>query len=720
MSGPATPHRLVGQPAPDDGDRSGRPLWSRSTSVALILVGAVLSIAGFTLIIAMGDLTWHPARHAELVATYETYQDTGVLLIKPTGTGSSVTQVPGAGEYTFGAWDDDPGAYLLASLAGNITGSASPYPGLRAAMAVLVAFPLLVLPTAVARVFGRARAGYAIALLPPVMWLIGHGTALLGTQYGQSDVTSPTPVYALYGLAASMAFLSLTLLLYLSTRRLRLVSLISWSVALAMLAGVGNLMRSLSGLGIAVAVGVLWWLNGRRKGRWWRAAVAGALAVVIAMLLPAGVMRAVDSGRAAATGVSVADLPDAHTLWHSLYLGLSYPGPLTGEASPFDIVWSDEFGWEKAREVDPDVLIGGVEHNEIMKELYLDEVREKPLTALGLYASKGWFTLTYFGGVILLALLGIVLALTRHGPHRRALIAGVVLTLPTLALGFVPPVLVMPMLYYYSELTAASSLLAALGLGSLVWVVTSLASRARAAQRMKVTAHLSAPEAEASDTISVVLPIDSGVTGAENALESFGTLLSAADEVIAIDRGSERSGAMTSLVERWSHPSRLTVLDAAGLGDGLGAATLTSTGRRVLICTEELDGERSGLERFRGLPVDTSLAITSPDGADPGDRDRHRGGPWAVRTARELILSPAVHETPTAIWVDGGWARTFAAFARESGDLWTTEMLLAAEEQGVAIIRVELPATGAPNLPSRRITVRDFARQVRGFVRLAM
>src|SRR5665647_1461273 len=109
---------------------SGR-LWSRSTSALLLLVGFFLSVSSFAVVMNMPELPWHPAREAELVATYETYRETGVLLVKHTGTGSSYTQAPSPGELTSAAWDDDQGSYLVASLMSHVTGSDSPHPGLR-------------------------------------------------------------------------------------------------------------------------------------------------------------------------------------------------------------------------------------------------------------------------------------------------------------------------------------------------------------------------------------------------------------------------------------------------------------------------------------------------------------------------------------------------------------------------------------------------------------
>ncbi|MFC4614987.1 hypothetical protein ACFO3K_09730 [Cellulomonas algicola] len=485
-TGPERAHAAEAEP--DATPSPARPTsgpWSRGQTLLLLGVGLLLSVGTFLWVVTGPDYGWHGARDLELRESYRTYQETGVLLAKETGTGSWYTQIPGAGEYSPATWDEDPGAYLVAALMSHVTGSESPYPGLRLAVAGLVALPLLILPLGVARVLGRPRAGLALIALPGVVYLLNRGTPLVGTEYGLSDAGSPTPVYALYGIGASLVFLSLTLLLTLSTVRMRTSVLVGVSVVLALLSGVSNLARSMSGMGTALGIGILWWLHSSGRARWWRAAAAAAVAVAIAALVPIGAMRSIDADRAELTGMPVNELPTAHALWHSMYLGLSYPTPVNGEPSPFGIPWSDEYGWQVARAVDPEVLIGSVEFDEIMRGEYEEIVRKHPTTAVRLYLEKGAFVVWHFAAMIAFAAVGIGIALWRRGPHRARLVAVLLIAAPTLAIGLAPPVLVMPLLYYFSELAAGLGLLTAVALGGLVWFVTTTAPAQRMADRLR-------------------------------------------------------------------------------------------------------------------------------------------------------------------------------------------------------------------------------------------
>ena len=84
-------------------DPTSNKAWPRSTSLFLLLVGLVLAVASFTVVMNMPELAWHPARDAELRATYDAYQSTGTLLIKETGTGSYYTQAPSDGAWSSAA-----------------------------------------------------------------------------------------------------------------------------------------------------------------------------------------------------------------------------------------------------------------------------------------------------------------------------------------------------------------------------------------------------------------------------------------------------------------------------------------------------------------------------------------------------------------------------------------------------------------------------------------
>jgi len=706
-------------------------LWPRSTSLFLLLVGLVLSIVSFLVVLNMPELRWEPHRDLELSATYDAYRETGVLLVKDADRGSPQTQTMLGGvaddELVPAAWDDDPGAYIAASLLGKLTGTESPYPGLALTTAFLIALPLLWLPTAVARIFRRARAGYALILLPPAMWLLNQGTILVGTEYGLSDGLSQLRVHAFYGIASSLVFLSLALVLYLSTFRLGWRGLLFATAVIAVLAGFADLAKALAGLGVALAVGVLWWLNSTGKWRWGRAAAATACAVALSFGVQAAVMGIVDVGREDAVASASQGIPEFHGTWQQLYLGLSYPEPITGQPSPFDVDYATAFAQAKAAEVDPDAVIGSAQYDTIMRDLYLDAVRSDPLAAIGTYLSKALFVIKQFGAMIAFIVVAFVVALTRRSPQRRLLGASIAIALPTVILGLLSPVLVMPDLYHYTEISAALGLLVAVSLGALVWSITSMPSHVRSTERSRLSGRLSQhfPASDERSHTSVIVPTRNGAEVIEGTVRALAARLREGDEIIVVENGStdETTAVVERLAAEWPAAPDLRLLHSApGLGEALRSGVLASTGQWLLLTADDLPFGFTDYEGFRTLDDDTVVAIGSKAHPDSQVlRSRRRVIQSRVfRFLRAALLQSKVGDSQGTIWVDGAWARSFAMLSRETGLMWTTELVLAAEQQQVVVREVPVSLSDAHETGSSRFRFSDAWQSVIGFTRLAI
>jgi phosphoribosylaminoimidazole carboxylase PurE protein len=187
---------------------------------------------------------------------------------------------------------------------------------------------------------------------------------------------------------------------------------------------------------------------------------AGLLAVRILAACDAPLRDAFERLQPTSPSRCSSALPVAHGTWHPLYLGLSYSDHVGTEPSVLGIYWADSFGWEKAREIDPDVIASSREYDLIMKDLYLDEARAHPTTVAVMYAEKAADTIRQNVWVLAAVLAGTVLLWRRPsvGPVLRRV---TLLMLPALLYGFTPPTLVMPMRYYFMELTATTGLLLA-------------------------------------------------------------------------------------------------------------------------------------------------------------------------------------------------------------------------------------------------------------------
>lgn len=718
--------------AETDAFAEANKLWPRSTSLFLLLVGALLSVMSFLVVLNMPELRWEPYRDVELRATYDTYRETGVLLVKEAGTGSPQTQSDtsggGAGAGLVpAAGDDDPGVYLLASVLGRVTGTESPYPGLSVITAFLVAVPLLWLPTAVARIFRRARAGYALILLPPAMWLLNQGTVLVGTEYGLSDSVSQLRVHAFYGIASSIVFLGLTGILYLSTLRLGWRALAFATAGIAVLAGFANVAKAWSGVGVAIAVAVIWWLNSSVRWRWVRPLVAGAVAVAISFGVQGAVLAGVEVGRAQALATSGAIEPDFHGTWQQIYLGLAYPEPISGRPSPFDVSYSTAFAQAVVADVDPQIETGSAEYDDVLRETYLESVSADPVGAAGLYVSKLLFVVKQFGAMIAFIVVAFVIALTRRSPQRRLLGASIVIAAPTLVVGLLSPVLVMTDLYHYTELSAALGVLVAVSLGALVWSITSMPSHVRSTERSRLSQRLP-QQLAASDARShttVIVPTRNGEDVIEDTVRALAARLRPGDEIVVVENGS--SDQTTSVLDRmavsWNEGPSLVVLHSGpGLGEALRTGVLASTGQWLLLTADDLPFGFSDYDQFRRLPADVVVAIGSKAHVDSAViRSRRRVIQSKVfRFLRAALLQSKVGDSQGTIWVDGDWARSFSLLSRETGLMWTTELVLAAEQQGIVVREVPVSLSDAHETGSSRFRFADAWQSVIGFTRLAI
>lgn len=435
-----------------------RPGWRQR--LALFGLGLLLAGIGYWVTLSIGPLHYHFARSNELTATVSAYEHTGVLLVKDTGTGSYYVKVATDKPLEPAALDDDPGSYVLASVFARAMGTHDPYRAVTVVQALFVALPMLWLPWTMAALFRRTRAGLATAALPVLVPLLkGAPLALLGTEYGL-PVAGGIPVYALYGLASSALFAVLSLLLLFATRRRRWPWLAAGVAVFGVLAGLCGLMRSWSGLGVVLGMALVVALHVRGWRRLLAGVAAAATGLAVLLATQAVAMGVLDAQRQEATGVDVAALPISHGTWHPLYLGLGYSGLISDKPSVLGILWSDTFAWDKAREVDPHVVVASRQYDAIMKKLYLAEVRAHPRTVAVMYAEKAGMTVRENAWVFGVILAGLVLLWRRWstGPvlRRVALVLA-----PAIAYGFAPPTLVIPMRYYFMELSAATGLLLA-------------------------------------------------------------------------------------------------------------------------------------------------------------------------------------------------------------------------------------------------------------------
>lgn len=632
--------------AADSAGPSADYFWPRSTTLFLLLVGVVLAVSSFIVVLNVPPLPWPPAEDVRLREALEVFNESGSL------SAWTVTS------HTTGV-----GSMLLAVLFGGASAE-SPYVALGIAQAVAIAIPLFWLPVCVARIFRRARAGYALVLLPPLVWLLNSGTILVGTEYGLSDETSPLRVPALFGLPASLTFLALSMLVLLSTIPMRLSHRVVATVCVGLYAGLLALFDWYAAVAVAIAVSALWWRRAPLRTRGARA-VGGALA---ALLIGAAVYLSVSGiiwGFGSSTFTSAFPLGDS------------------GTVEPFDE-----------------------------------------------YFRRGLFVIKHFGAMISFIAIGFVLALTRRAPQRRALAGASWILLPSLILGFIAAVENDPTLYGYSQLTATLGVLTAVALGAIVWSITSMPSHVRSLERTRLSGRrrndgVAVPPLMPPSGISVVVPTRNGEDVLEETMTALGGRLTTDDEVIVVENGSTdgTTALLMRIQEEWPYPSTVIITHSApGLGEALRKGVEVSIGSRLLLTADDLPFGFTDLVEFEKLPADAAVAIGSK--AHPASRvtrSRLRTIQSRIfRFLRAALLQSRVGDSQGTLWVDGVWGREFAHLSRESGLMWTTELVLAAEQQGIFVHEVPVELSNRHETGTSRFRVSDAWQSFVGFTRLAV
>lgn len=632
-------------PVADSAAPSPDTMWPRSTTLFLVLVGIVLAVFSFLVVLNMPALPWVAADDARLRDALAAYDVTGA--IPP---------------WTWTTHSAGVGSVLVAILFG--ASADSPYAALGVAQAVAVALPLLWLPLCVARIFRRARAGYSLVLLPPLIWLLNSGTILVGTEYGLSDGTAPLRVPSLFGLAASLTFLGLSALVLLSTFPLRLSHRLIATVGAGVYAGLLALFDWYAAVAVAVAVSALWWRRAPRRTRPVRT-LCGALAAVVV-------------GAAVYLGV-----------W-----GLLWGFPAMGLSSAFSIG---------------------------------DGVATEPFEV---YFHRALFVIKHFGAMISFIVVGFVLALTRRAPQRRALAGASWVLLPSLILGFLAATESTPTLYTFAQLSATLGVLTAVALGALIWSITSMPSHVRSLERTRLSGRRRNEGVALSPVVpatglSVVVPTRNGEDVLEETLTALGERLSSDDEIIVVENGSTdgTTALVTRIKDGWTRPSTIIITHSdPGLGEALRKGVETSIGARLLLTADDLPFGFTDLDEFERLPADVAVAIGSK--AHPRSevtRSRARTIQSRIfRFLRAALLQSRVGDSQGTLWVDGVWGREFAHLSRESGLMWTTELVLAAEQQGIAVGEVPVRLSTRHETGASRFRLSDAWQSFVGFTRLAV
>ena len=297
---------------------------------------------------------------------------------------------------------DDPGHALLLNAWAAATGRRATLVDVARLNTVLNALGLVTLAGLLValRVWGAAA---ALLVLGPAEYLFWMGTS---------------PHWSYIGMVSLAAVLPLALLARAEGMLGRRAAAAWIGVGLVFLACVALVRESIGIMGLLVSLAALFW-SGVKAPRS-PAKLAGLLVVASLSFMAFTAPRLAVAARDASFDMVAAERLERHGLAHTLYLGLGFV------ENKYGLIYDDDFGYERARKIVPDIVFFSPEYFRLMWKLYLGYVVRDPVEVARIYLVKAGLLLERptvhpgppLGVVVAVAVLHF-LVLTAFGWWRR-------------------------------------------------------------------------------------------------------------------------------------------------------------------------------------------------------------------------------------------------------------------------------------------------------------
>jgi len=343
---------------------------------------------------------------------------------------------------------DDYGIYVYLPLLSRLFGVADPVVMMRDVYFALVLLSTALYPTIFYRLTGSGLAGLA----SPMMFVV----CILSVGF-----------IDLYWIPAwgALTLLPLIFLLARDWPRFGLVS----AVGVALVASWLSSIRSYSGLGIAIAVGVTLLL---RRWRWWRIVPALAVVTCVYLSINTFIFSAIRAERDHRLGsaANALRLQAPHAIWHTAYAGLGY---LPNE---YGLSYSDDVPSNRVQREAPGTIFLSRRYETIIREAYLRFVREHPVEVVRQYSAKVLVLVADTAPYLLVVLMTLP-AVLLLAPDRLIVRRYCVLAIPATIVAFLPAILAVPLQAYEQGLYGVLGLMGIVGACWTLRLVEATAQR---------------------------------------------------------------------------------------------------------------------------------------------------------------------------------------------------------------------------------------------------
>lgn len=226
--------------------------------------------------------------------------------------------------------------------------------------------------------------------------------------------------------------------------------------------------------------------------------------------------------------------------------------------------------------------------------------------------------------------------------------------------------------------------------------------------------------------LSIVIPTRNGERVIRDTIDTIcRAVLPAPAEIIVVENGST-DGTKTllkNISDSWNCSKLfVTATSQPGLGHAFSTGVQLSKGAVIYLTADDLP---FGLQDLLDGTQQLSEAVMVIGSKSHPSSRVHRSFlrvsmSWVFATLRRLLLGSKIEDSQGTFVLDGKWARNRVALLKESGYLWTAELVDVAEQEQQRIVEIPVHLRQQETPTSSRVRVLDIVDMALGLVRIRL
>lgn len=224
-------------------------------------------------------------------------------------------------------------------------------------------------------------------------------------------------------------------------------------------------------------------------------------------------------------------------------------------------------------------------------------------------------------------------------------------------------------------------------------------------------------------TLGVVLPLHNSESVVQQTVEAWMRFLpEGSGQLYLVENGSadQTWERCCELQDRFGQHRIVVLRSEKGMGNALDAGILSSTEDYVLLSADDLPFGFTDVASAiaDSWPAPVLIGSKAHPSSEIGRSRKRELISSGFRWARRFILFSGVGDSQGTFLLNGEWARGIAPRLRETGFLFTTELVYAAELQNVPIIEIPVQLADHHSQKRTSISKRDVIDMGLGLLRI--